>query len=371
MSNEIIYTAGDRTPYTYLIGWQKLDKWYYGVRYARGCHPGDFWVTYFTQSNHECREGNLSVKNMRIEFGEPDIIQIRKVFDCPRKSRLYEQRLLKRIKAVKDERFLNRTDNTSISLPNQVFAFLPSGAKFGFINIDDKRFETGELVRWGTQIEEDGLTKWQKIGLKTRLSNDNIDPESGLTKRELANIKRSKTVDTVLCSGSTLRELSIQKGLNTKAKTVDKYGNNVLKQIGIKANISKQIIGEDGLTTHQRTNLRIKLEKDKIRENGLTGHQIQNIKARITCTTPDKDGKTIYQKAAETRSRNQMHYDIYHVKEGIKMSNLTRTEVRNIHTSFFAHMTPDTCFGSTKKGLRWLTTTGKLHLLGYYVVQAK
>ena len=28
----------DRTPYTYLIGWTKLDKWYYGVKYAKIAH---------------------------------------------------------------------------------------------------------------------------------------------------------------------------------------------------------------------------------------------------------------------------------------------------------------------------------------------
>ena len=70
MSNEIIYTAGDRTPYTYLIGWSKLDKWYYGCRYGINCHPDDFWKTYFTSSNgHKIdgkfKDGSHSVRSLR------------------------------------------------------------------------------------------------------------------------------------------------------------------------------------------------------------------------------------------------------------------------------------------------------------------
>ena len=33
------------TPYTYLIGWKDQEKYYYGVRFAKGCEPKDLWVT--------------------------------------------------------------------------------------------------------------------------------------------------------------------------------------------------------------------------------------------------------------------------------------------------------------------------------------
>ena len=59
-------------PYTYLIGWSKLNKYYYGVRYAKNCHPSDLWTKYFTSSKY--------VKQFREENGEPDIIEIRKTF---------------------------------------------------------------------------------------------------------------------------------------------------------------------------------------------------------------------------------------------------------------------------------------------------
>ena len=55
--------------YTYLIGWEKLDRWYYGVRWANKCEPeDDLWVHYFTSSKkvHEFRKKN----------GEPDVVKM-------------------------------------------------------------------------------------------------------------------------------------------------------------------------------------------------------------------------------------------------------------------------------------------------------
>lgn len=58
-------------PYTYLIGWSEHNLWYYGVRYANSTIPeNDLWVKYFSSSKY--------VKDIRKEFGEPDVIQIRK-----------------------------------------------------------------------------------------------------------------------------------------------------------------------------------------------------------------------------------------------------------------------------------------------------
>ena len=92
--------------YTYLVGWSKLDKFYYGVRYAANSSPSELWKTYFTSSNH--------VKKFREENGEPDLIQVRKIFNNPNKARLWENKVLKRIDVVNNGRFLNKTDNISI-----------------------------------------------------------------------------------------------------------------------------------------------------------------------------------------------------------------------------------------------------------------
>ena len=59
--------------YTYLVGRSRLDVWYYGVRTAKASSPADLWVTYFTSSHR--------VKAFRAAHGEPDVVQVRQVFD--------------------------------------------------------------------------------------------------------------------------------------------------------------------------------------------------------------------------------------------------------------------------------------------------
>jgi hypothetical protein len=103
-------------PYTYLLGWSHLDKWYYGVRYARktgclyetGCHPDELWKTYFTSSK--------LIKDFRETHGEPDVIQIRKTFSESKSAVEWENSVLQKMKVTKDSRFLNQTDNKAVVL---------------------------------------------------------------------------------------------------------------------------------------------------------------------------------------------------------------------------------------------------------------
>lgn len=88
-------------PYTYFIGWSKLHLFYYGSRYGKGCHPSDFWETYFTSSKR--------VAALRLEHGEPDIIQIRQEFDDVQSAMLWEKAVLRRMKVKRRKDFLNET----------------------------------------------------------------------------------------------------------------------------------------------------------------------------------------------------------------------------------------------------------------------
>lgn len=94
------------TPYTYLIGWTRHNKFYYGVRYAAGCDPADLWVTYFTSSTH--------VSQFRTSYGEPDIIQVRKTFSSAAAAISWETRVLTRIGVISSEHWINRTNNKAI-----------------------------------------------------------------------------------------------------------------------------------------------------------------------------------------------------------------------------------------------------------------
>ena len=87
------------TPYTYLIGWSKLNKWYYGARYAQGCQPKDLWKTYFTSSK--------AVEDFTNRNGQPDVIQIRRTFDNAKDCIEWEFKALKRIQSAQKDHFLN------------------------------------------------------------------------------------------------------------------------------------------------------------------------------------------------------------------------------------------------------------------------
>lgn len=86
-------------PYTYLIGWSKHDKYYYGVQYGKKANPSNLWTKYFTSSE--------KVDNLRQELGEPDIIEVRRTFDTPEKAILWETRVLTKLDVLYKDKWLN------------------------------------------------------------------------------------------------------------------------------------------------------------------------------------------------------------------------------------------------------------------------
>lgn len=88
------------TPYTYLIGWSQHQKYYYGVRFAKGCHPNDFWSEYFTSST--------KVAEYREQHGEPDVIQIRKTFHNREAAIAWENKVLRRMNVIGEDHWMNQ-----------------------------------------------------------------------------------------------------------------------------------------------------------------------------------------------------------------------------------------------------------------------
>jgi hypothetical protein len=107
------------TPYTYLIGWSKHRKYYYGVRFAKGCAPSDLWKTYFTSSKE--------VKEFAYINGSPDIISIRRIFKDVNEAREYEGKVLKRLNAASRSDFLNKANGKSIPLEFSVHKGIHNG----------------------------------------------------------------------------------------------------------------------------------------------------------------------------------------------------------------------------------------------------
>lgn len=94
-------------PFTYLIGWSTEKRYYYGVRYKRGTTPVDLWTIYFTSSKF--------VKRMRELHGEPDIIEIRKIFQNIEAAINWESRVLKRMKVSQRSDFINIHDSKAMT----------------------------------------------------------------------------------------------------------------------------------------------------------------------------------------------------------------------------------------------------------------
>ena len=88
------------TPFTYLIGWSNLDRWYIGARWAKGCSPSDLWARYFTSSKR--------VKEFTKINGAPDVIEIDRTFEKKKDAIGREIFLLQMNRAVERSCFLNK-----------------------------------------------------------------------------------------------------------------------------------------------------------------------------------------------------------------------------------------------------------------------
>ena len=89
------------TPYTYFLKNKVTGEKYYGVRYARGCHPSDLWTTYFSSSKQ--------VAERIIKYGASSFdFEVRKVFSSPQTARTWEEKVLRRMKVLSYLDWLNR-----------------------------------------------------------------------------------------------------------------------------------------------------------------------------------------------------------------------------------------------------------------------
>ena len=146
-------------PYTYLIGWSKYNKFYYGSRYAKNSNPNDLWKNYFTSSKE--------VHKFREKYGEPDIIKIRKIFNCREETINWEFNVLKKLKVKSNDKWLN----IAIGKPS----FL--GKKHS--NETKKRMSKPKPAGFGENVRKLHLGKKRSEQTKQNISNS----KKGLTLR--------------------------------------------------------------------------------------------------------------------------------------------------------------------------------------------
>jgi hypothetical protein len=184
-------------PYCYLIGWSSTNKYYYGVRYAKSANPSDLWKKYFTSSK--------IVKLYRKKHGDPDIIQVRKIFQTAHEAVLFEQKVLRRLNVEKNDKWLN-TKNSTTSVP----IMCPNSTSF-----------------------KKGSIPWNK-GLKSNLSLEERKIKHGRKKTEEEKKKSSKKRKDWFLENSERKEALRIKALNQfkNVQTQQKHLNNFLKANG-------------------------------------------------------------------------------------------------------------------------------------------
>lgn len=229
------------TPYTYLIGWTEHNKWYYGVRYAKGCHPSDIWTKYFTSSKY--------VKNFRETYGEPDIVQVRKTFNNQTSALLWEEKVLRKINAHNKENFLNANIAGAISsdasskakqkywnnmtpeerskkvkesrnkIPQEVR--LDSASKAGKASAKKRTNEQKlEFGRRAAKTRNESMTAEQKRqcgvkGMESRWGAMTLEERSLYTSKRMEKVP----FETCIHCGRTLRKNQITRFHNDKCKS--------------------------------------------------------------------------------------------------------------------------------------------------------
>ena len=94
-------------PFTYLVKHVPTNRYYYGVKFKKDCHPYDLWTKYFTSSK--------KVKSLIRKYGKKSFIfEIRKTFKTSQQAMACEFKVLRRMKVVDRKDFLNQSDNKRI-----------------------------------------------------------------------------------------------------------------------------------------------------------------------------------------------------------------------------------------------------------------
>lgn len=147
--------------YTYLIKCNPTNEFYYGVRYSRKADSKELWKSYFTSSK--------VVKERISIFGKDAFTySIRRVFTCSKKARIWEDKVLRRLKVIERPEFLNKNygicfDQRGTIKGMKMVKFLKTG-EFRMVERNMALY----LVNEGIAVLK-GLDKPEDFGMKVSL----------------------------------------------------------------------------------------------------------------------------------------------------------------------------------------------------------
>ena len=209
------------TPFTYLLKHLPTNKYYYGVRFKKNCNPNDLWTKYFTSSK--------KVKGLIRKYGKKSFqFEIRKTFKTAKQAMNWEHKVLRRMKVIYRNDFLNQTDNKSIDPKTTIKA--NTGRKGYWLGKTFSK-ETRKKIsiskkgknnpRYGVIVSKETREKRSKT-LKQRYKNpNNIHPWLGKKHK-------SKTIKKI-------RLANIGKNNPMYGKKLTKLHRKRLSKSGIKA----------------------------------------------------------------------------------------------------------------------------------------
>lgn len=234
-------------PYTYLIGWSRLNFYYYGVRFSKNCHPKDLFKTYFTSSQ--------LVKEYILKYGNPDIIQVRKTFNDIKSARLWEHKVLRRLKVLTNSKWLNKTDNISIQHDKKTISKMKKSLKktmllkYG-VEFSSQRPEFKEILK---------QNKIKKYGTPT-FNNIEKQKETCLKKygveyySQTKKAKQKKLETSIKKFGTTCPMNSEEIKKSIKQKNLKKYGVEYYTQTeDSKQKYKNAMIAKYGVDNYSKT----------------------------------------------------------------------------------------------------------------------
>lgn len=94
-------------PYTYYLYHKPTKQHYYGVRWAKNCHPNDLFVTYFSSSK--------KIKELISKYGiNTFTFKVRKIFNNKQEAILWEHKVLTKLNVNNRKDWLNQNISGSI-----------------------------------------------------------------------------------------------------------------------------------------------------------------------------------------------------------------------------------------------------------------
>lgn len=184
-------------PYTYLIGWSSHNLYYYGVRYSKKCDPSELWVKYKTSS--------VYVQKIYQAYGDPDIIQVRRIFDDRKKAMIWEHKVLRRMKVIDSTKWINKTDNKAIDYHTSKRSTLP-GRVAALEKISGKTYEEIHGVEKAANLRKQrsrsSSEMWNDPVLRERMS---VKPKDTSAYKEAA-LRRWKDPQKRIAQSEKIKE---------------------------------------------------------------------------------------------------------------------------------------------------------------------